>query len=106
MAKARTRQTDNRVSMEEATSLGGRRKALAGRRSKTELATLRETVKAQAQAQGPESKAKIASALKKSAAKGKDQIPKTALRLINPTYKGMDVIPEKIADGLQKNPRL
>ena len=48
------------MSMEEATSLGGRRKALAGRRSKTELATLREIVKAQAQAQGPESKAKIA----------------------------------------------
>ena len=42
MAMARARQTDNKVSMEAATSLGGRRKALAARRSKTELAALRE----------------------------------------------------------------
>ena len=49
MAKPRAKQTDNKVSMEEATTLGGRRKALAARRSKTELAALRETLKAQAQ---------------------------------------------------------
>jgi hypothetical protein len=106
MAKARSKQTDNRVSMEEATSLGGRRKALAARRSKTELAALRESLKAQVQAKTPQSKTKIAGALKKTAAKGKDKIPPTALRLINPIYLGMDVIPEKIADGLKKNPRL
>jgi hypothetical protein len=106
MAKARTRQTDNRVSMEEATSLGGRRKALAARRSKTELAALREDLQAQAKTKGSQAKAKIAGTLKKTAAKGKDKIPPTALRLINPTYLGMDVIPEKIADGLKKNPRL
>ena len=57
-----SKQTDNRVSMEEATSLGGRRKALAARRSKTELAALRESLKAQAQAKSPQSKAKIAGA--------------------------------------------
>jgi translation initiation factor 2B subunit (eIF-2B alpha/beta/delta family) len=104
MAKARTRQTDNKVSMEEATSLGGRRKALAARRSKTELAALRETLKTEAKT--PKNKAKIASALKTTAAKGKDKLPPTALRLINPTYHGMDVIPEKLADGLKKHPRL
>ena len=105
MARARAKQSDNRVSMEAATSLGGRRKALADRRSKTELAALRESLKAQAQAKGRGTKAKIAGALKKTAAKGKDKIPPTALRLINPTYLGMDVIPAKIADGLKKNPR-
>ena len=46
MARARAKQSDNRVSMEAATSLGGRRKALAAQRSKTELAVLRS-------AQGP-----------------------------------------------------
>ena len=106
MAKPRAKQTGNKVSMEEATTLGGRRKALAARRSKTEIAALRESLKAQAQAKTPQSKAKIAGALKKTAAKGKDKIPPTALRLINPIYLGMDVIPEKIADGLKKNPRL
>ena len=99
MAKPRAKQTDNRVSMEEATSLGGRRKALAARRSKTELAALREDLQAQAKTKGSQAKAKIAGALKKTAAKGKDKIPPTALRLINPTYLGMDVIPEKIANG-------
>ena len=39
--------------MEEATSLGGRRKALAARRSKTELTALRETLKTQAADQKP-----------------------------------------------------
>ena len=34
MARADARQTDNQVSMEEATSLSGRRKALAARRTK------------------------------------------------------------------------
>ena len=106
MAKPRARQTGNRVSMEEATTLGGRRKALAARRSKTELAALRDSLKAQAQAKTPQAKAKIASELKQTAAKGRDKIPKTALRQINPTYRGMDVIPEKLADGLKKNPRL
>ena len=62
MAKARVRQTDNKVSMEAATSLGGRRKALATQRSKTELAALRETLKAQVQAKGRGTKAKIAGA--------------------------------------------
>ena len=74
--------------------------------ARPELAALRESLKAQAQAKSPQSKAKIASELKKTAAKDKDKIPPTALRLINPTYRGMDVIPEKIADGLKKNPRL
>ena len=54
MARAPAKQTDNQVSMEDATSLGGRRKALAARRSKTELAALRESLKAQAQAKGPQ----------------------------------------------------
>ena len=45
MAKPRAKQTDNRVSMEAATSLGGRRKALAAQRSKTELAALRATLR-------------------------------------------------------------
>ncbi len=62
MARARAKQSDNRVSMEAATSLGGRRKALAAQRSKTELAVLREALKAQAQAKGRGTKAKIAGA--------------------------------------------
>ena len=57
-------------------------------------------LQAQAQAKGPQTKAKIAGALKKTAAKnGNARFRPTALRLINPTYLGMDVIPEKIADG-------
>jgi hypothetical protein len=99
MGKPRARQTDNKVSMEEATSLDGRRKALAARRSKAELAALRENLQAQARTKGPQAKAKIAGALKKTAAKGRDKIPPTALRLINPTYKGMDVIPEHLGDS-------
>jgi hypothetical protein len=101
MAKPRAKQTSNRVSMEEATTLGGRRKALAARRSETELAALREDLQAQAKTKG--SRAKIADALKKEGAKGKDKIPKTALRLINPTYRGMDVIPEGL--NAQRGPR-
>ena len=101
MAKPRAQQTNNKVSMEEATTLGGRRNALAARRSKTELAALREDLQAQAKTKG--SRAKIADALKKEGAKGKDKIPKTALRLINPTYRGMDVIPEGL--NAQRGPR-
>ena len=103
MAKAKATQTDNRVSMEAATSLGGRRKALAARRSKTELAALRENLQAQARSKRSSAKAKIAGALKRTAANGKDEIPPTALRLINPTYRGMDVIPEHL--GGQYGPR-
>ena len=99
MARARAKQTDNRVSMEAATSLGGRRKALAAQRSKTELAALRETLAAAAEAKGPRTKAKIAATLKEIADKHGHAEFDRALRLINPTYKGMDVIPEKIANG-------
>jgi hypothetical protein len=44
MAKANARQTDNKVSMEEATSLDGRRKALAARRTKAARTALRENL--------------------------------------------------------------
>jgi len=83
MAKANARQTDNKVSMEEATSLDGRRKALAARRTKAARTALRENLKAQVQEKG-------------KGAKGKDKIPMTALRQINPTYRGSDVIPEHL----------
>ena len=53
MAKPRAKQTDNKVSMEEATTLGGRRKALAARRSKTELAALREDLKPRPRPRAP-----------------------------------------------------
>jgi len=99
MAMARARQTDNKVSMEEATSLGGRRKALAVRRSKTELAALRETLRAQAETKGPRTKAKIAATLKEIADRHGDHEYHRALRELITTYKGMDVIPEKIANG-------
>ena len=52
MARARAKQSDNRVSMEAATSLGGRRKALAAQRSKTELAVLRECAQGPSPSQG------------------------------------------------------
>ena len=99
MAMARARQTDNKVSMEDATSLGGRRKALAARRSKTELAALRESLRAQAEAKGPRTKAKIAATLKEIADRHGDHEYHRTLRELNTTYKGMDVIPEKIANG-------
>ena len=105
MARARAKQTANKVSMEMATELGGRRQALAERRRKGELANLQETLKADAKSKDPQTKAKMAEALKKTAAEGKDKIPKTALRQINPTYLGMDVIPEKIADGYKSKKR-
>jgi hypothetical protein len=96
MAKANARQTDNKVSMEEATSLDGRRKALAARRTKAARTALRENLKAQVQEKGKGAKAKVADALKKEGTKGKDKIPMTALRQINPTYRGSDVIPEHL----------
>ncbi len=103
MAKPKARQTNNRVGLEAATSLGGRRQALAARRRTTELAALRETLKTQAAVKGAKAKAKIADELKQTAAKGRDTIPKTALRQINPTYLGADVIPEGL--NAQRGPR-
>jgi hypothetical protein len=93
MAKARARQTDNRVSMEAVTSLSGRRKELASRQGG--LTALR---------------AKLQTADKPTAIATLHQIRKDhgpmeyekALKLINPTYLGIDVIPEKIADGPSK----
>ena len=91
MAKARARQTDNKVSMEAVTSLTGRRKEQADRRSKTDLTDLRESLRTA-------SKSATMATLRKIADQhGKKEYTR-ALRLINPTYLGMDVIPEKIAD--------
>ena len=53
MPMAPRQKTDNKVSMEAATSLGGRRKALAARRSKTELAALRETLRGRLKRKAP-----------------------------------------------------
>ena len=91
MAKARARQTDNKVSMEAATSLTGRRKELADRRSKTDLTALRATLRGA-------SKTETMATLRKIADQhGKNEYTR-ALKLINPTYLGMDVIPEKLTD--------
>ena len=95
MAKANARQTDNKVSMEEATSLYGRRKALAARRTKAARTALRENLKAQVQEKGKGAKAKVADALKKRGeGQGQDSHDRPAQ--INPTYRGSDVIPEHL----------
>ena len=103
MAKARTKQTDHQVSMEDAMSVEGKRRALARQRGKAETAAMRETLKDQARTKGSKTKAKISTELKKLAA---EQGPhnlnhaskkfKEALRYANPTFKGMDVIPEHL----------
>jgi hypothetical protein len=105
MAKAKAKQTGNKVSMEDATSLGGYRKAMAARRTTEEMAALRETLKTQAEVKGPKNKVQMASELKKTATKHADPIPKTALRLVNPTYLGMDTIPEKLAKMQSMKPK-
>ena len=100
MAKARTRQTDNKVSMESVTSLSGRRQEMAKRKraylagdehNKGSLAALRETLRTA-------NKSKAVATLKKIAKEHGPMEYNRALKLINPTFLGMDVIPEKIAD--------
>jgi hypothetical protein len=100
MGKARARKTDNRVSMETATSFTAL-KAEKARRNRAFLAgdehhpgnlnALRDKLTSA-------SKAETVAILKQIA---KEQGPlayRRALPLINPTYRGMDVIPEKIAN--------
>ena len=100
MGKARARQTDNRVSMETATSLSGRRAEMAARKraflagdehSQGNLAALREKLRSA-------NKATTIATLHKIADQHGPMEYDRALELINPTYRGMDVIPEKIAD--------
>ena len=89
------RQTDNKVSMEEATSLDGRRKALAARRTKA----VADGPPREPQGPGPEEgkgEGQGRRRLEERGAKGKDKIPMTALCQINPTYRGSDVIPEHL----------
>ena len=93
MGKARTRQTDNKVSMEAATSLTGRRKELASR--KGGLAAMRASLRTAA------TKAEAVATLHKIADEHGPMEYNRALKLLNPTYLGMDVIPEKLADGFK-----
>ena len=86
--RPRARKTDNRVSMEAATSLTGRRKELASR--KGDLTGLRTRLRT-------EDKAAAIATLHEIREKHGPMEYNKALKLLNPTYLGMDVIPEKIA---------
>jgi hypothetical protein len=97
MGKARARQSTNRVSMEAATSLSGRRKAIADR-GKGDLATMRNTLRMA-------DKAKAVATLRQIAREHGPLAYKSALKLINPTYLGMDVIPEKLTDMQNMKPK-
>jgi hypothetical protein len=74
--------------MEAATSLTGRRKELASR--KGDLAGLRDKLRTA-------SKATAIATLHEIRTKHGPMEYTKALELLNPTYLGMDVIPEKIA---------
>ena len=64
-----------------------------------------ETLKTQAGVKGPKKQGANGQRTEEDRHQARDPIPKTALRLVNPTYLGMDTIPEKLAKMQSMKPK-